>query len=374
MKVRIKEAEILQVDLPFRKKFKHAITSRSLSSSVFLRLQLADGTVGYGESLPREYVTGETVRSVVENLKTIIAHNVLGYGIEDYREIPSFVSGLAIEKGATKCALELALLDAYGKYFKIPVSSIIGRCTRNKVSYSGVMQSDTTADAIKKSIAFKIFDLKFVKIKVGTGDDIKRLEIARKILGKKVNIRVDANCAWDVAEAIAKIEAMRRFNISAVEQPVKADDYHGLKKVTESVPETISADESICSVDDAERLAEMGACNMFNIRISKCGGLIDSLRIANIARRNNIGIQMGCQVGESGLLSAAGWHFACMSDDISFCEGAYGRFLLKNDITREDMTFGRGGILKAVTGPGLGVTVSDELLDKHIIQKEILIR
>ncbi|MEE8360202.1 MAG: dipeptide epimerase [Candidatus Omnitrophota bacterium] len=370
MKIKIREAEILHVDIPFKKKFKHAMAARSVSNSVFLKIKLDDGTVGYGESLPREYVTGETTESVISVLKTIVPQKLLGYGIEDYREVPSFVDGLGVEKGALKCVLELAMLDAYGRYFKSSVSSVIGNRLRNEVRYSGVMQSDTLPDAIRKSLAFRIYDFKFVKIKVGSGDDVKRLKMARRILGNKMNIRVDANCAWDADEAIEKIGALRPFNISMVEQPVKADDYAGLKKVTESVPEMISADESLCSIDDAERLAMMGACKMFNIRISKCGGIIDSLRIADIAKRYNIGIQMGCQVGESGLLSAAGWHFASLFKDVSFCEGAYGKFLLKNDITKEDMTIGRGGVLKDIRGPGLGVNVNEEALDVYVVERE----
>lgn len=370
MKVKVREAELLQVDLPFKNKFKHAITSRGQSSSVFVKLKLEGGVVGYGESLPREYVTGETTTSVVSTLKKVIPNKVIGYGVEGYEEVPSFVGSLEIERTAAKCALELALLDAYGRHFRKPVSSLMGDRLRDSVVYSGVMQSADGLDAIRKSLAFKVFGFKYVKIKVGDGDDLKRLKIARTILGDHVNIRVDANCAWNSDEAIERINEMRRFNISSVEQPVKGNDYDELKKVTDAVPEKISADESLCSVDDAARLADLGACNIFNIRISKCGGIIDSLKIAKIAQEANIGLQMGCQVGESGLLSAAGWHFACSFTEIPFCEGAYGKFLLRNDITEEDMTFKRGGVLKGVGGPGLGVNVIEGMLDNYATTRE----
>ncbi len=374
MKIRVKEAHILHVGLPLKKKFKHAITTRSHSDSVFLRLILEDTnrTRGYGESLPREYVTGETPSSVIEGLKAIVQHKILGYGVESYRELPSFINGLGIEKGAVKCALELALFDAYGKHFNLPISSIIGECVNETISYSGVMQAGSAIDVVKSSLAFKIFDLKFIKVKVGVGNDVDRLKIARRVLGKDADIRVDANGAWSADEAIEKIGKLRRFNISAVEQPVRPDDFHELKKVTESVRETIVADESICTVDDAERLAELEACNMFNIRLSKCGGILNSLIIANMARRNKIGIQLGCQVGESGLLSAAGWHFASILKNIAFYEGSYGKFLLKSDITEEDMTIKRGGTIGPINGPGLGVTVSDEALNRYVIAEHTL--
>ncbi len=372
MKIRVKEVRILHVNLPLKKSFKHALTTRTCSDSIFLKVLLEGGASGYGEALPREYVTGETPGSVMNGLKKVILHRVLGYGVDAYNKVPWFINGLDIERGAARCALEFALLDAYGRHFKVPLYRTIGKLSNKPFYYSGVLQAGSVADAVKKSLLFRAFGFKFIKVKVGVGNDLKRLKVARKILGKDVNIRVDANCAWSADEAIERIDAMRKFNISAVEQPVRADDYHELKKVTESVPEAVIADESLCTVDDAERLSRLKACNIFNIRLSKCGGILNSFRIANIARRSQFGVQLGCQVGESGLLSAAGWHFASVWGDMAFCEGAYGRYLLKQDATEEDITIRRGGVLEPVTGPGLGVNVSDKVLDKYTVSSDIL--
>lgn len=369
---RVKEARILHVGLPLKKRFKHALTLRTQSDSIFLKILLEDGTFGYGESLPREYVTGETAKTTAENLKGIIRKNILGYAPKDYKGIISFIKDLDIKGGAARCALELALLDAYGRHFNDSVSSIIGEEIRDSVVYSGVIQASSTLDAIRLSLAFKIYGLNFVKVKVGMGDDLARLSAIRKILGNSADIRVDANCAWTPDKAIEKIEKMRAYGISAVEQPVSADDYQGLKKVTDSVPEAIIADESLRTIEDAQELAKKGACNMFNIRISKCGGLLDSLRIADIAKRHNVGIQLGCQVGESGLLSAAGRHFAGLFDDIAFCEGSYGRFLLKEDVSKEDITIRRGGRINSLKGPGLGVNIMDNILNKYTLSTYLL--
>lgn len=369
---KVKEARILHVELPLKKGFKHALSTRYQSDSIFLKLILDDGTVGYGESLPREYVTKETPQSVKESLKEILQNRVLGYAPAGYRELSSFIKGLSIWGGAAQCALELALFDAFGRYFKMPVSSIMGDKVNSALFYSGVVDAGGIPDVIKISLAFRLYGLRFIKVKVGVGDDNRRLKAVRSVLGRDADIRVDANCAWSADEAIERIKEMREYNISAVEQPVKADDYDGLKRVTDSVSETVIADESMCTVEDAAKLAGLKACNMFNIRISKCGGVLNSLKIADIARRSNIGIQLGCQVGESGVLSAAGWHFASRSKDISFCEGSYGRHLLKEDVTREDMTIRRGGTVRAVDGPGLGVNVLDGVLNKYTVSEDIL--
>ena len=268
MNGRIRKVDIMHVSLRLKRPFKHAITARQESQSIFVKVTLSDGTTGYGESLPREYVTGETIDSVRDTLRSVIKRFVLGHYPRSYTETPALIKGLGIKQGAANCALELALLDAYGKYFELPITSIIGRRFNNSIQYSGVIGAESILSVINKSLLFKAFGIQFVKMKVGIGDDIARLSTARSILGRNVNIRVDTNCAWDSDEAIRMIEKMRRFNISAVEQPVKADDYKGLKAVSDAVEEPIIADESICSIEDVEKLVRLKACDGFNIRIS----------------------------------------------------------------------------------------------------------
>ncbi|MFQ5953029.1 MAG: enolase C-terminal domain-like protein, partial [Candidatus Omnitrophota bacterium] len=275
-------------------------------------------------------------------------------------------------EGASRCAAELALLDAVGKDSGESVSTVLGKRITDEVFYSGVIPLGSVPSAVIDALKQKLFGFGQVKVKVGAGDDLKRLEVIRRILGEKADIRVDANCAWSAEEALDSIGKMRKFGVSAVEQPVKADDIAGLKKVTDSVPEVIIADESLCTAEDAKKLSAERACNMFNIRISKCGGMLKALEIADIARDNSIRYQLGCQVGESGVLSAAGRHFACSVDGIEYFEGSYGRFLLKEDVTNKDTTFKRKGRAVALNGPGLGVNVSDKVLNKYTVRRSTL--
>ncbi len=362
MSARVKRIEVLEVDLPFKKPFKHALKTRNVSNSVFVKIHLENGTTGYGESLPREYVTNETVDTVFSSLEEALPKTLIGARFSDFKEAKNVLNKL---DGAAKCCVEIALLDALGRCFKKSVCRAMAPPTKRAIFASGILSADSLGSMAKKAIAMRIFGFKAIKVKVGTGDDIERLKLARKILGNKISIRVDANCAWSADEAIDKINRMRRFRISCVEQPVKSDDYAALKKVTDSVPEMIMADESISSIKDAQTLASLKACNAFNVRLSKCGGMSNSLRIADIARRNSIAVQAGCQVGESGVLSAAGAAFAGAVGDIEYFEGSYGKLLLKEDITKENMTMGFGGRVKTPSGPGLGVTVVDRVLEKY---------
>ena len=128
-------------------------------------------------------------------------------------------------------------------------------------------------------------------------------------------------------------------------------------------------DESLCSEVDARRAIEQGTCDLFNIRLSKCGGFLPSLKLAALAHQAGLGYQLGCQVGETGILSAAGRHFAASVANIRYLEGSYDRFLVKERLTVEDLTFGYGGYAPALAGPGLGVTVDEEALQR-VTQRE----
>jgi muconate cycloisomerase len=103
-----------------------------------------------------------------------------------------------------------------------------------------------------------------------------------------------------------------------------------------------------------------------NIRLSKCGGFLASLRIAAAAHAAGLGYQLGCHPGETGVLSAAGRHWACSVDGVRYLEGSYDRYLFRRLVTNEDMTFGYGGRAAAITRPGLGATIDSKALHDFI--------
>ena len=369
--------EVLEVELPFRLKFKHSLHERSTSSSVLVRVTADTGEVGWGESLPRDYVTGETIQSVVQTIE-----NHLWPLIQEVR-VASWEEGLEIAKnlessarendpnlpdriGSARCALELAFLDLLGNHFRRSVSEIFGQRKREWVEYSGVVSGDSLWKVTKTSLKMRIGGLRFIKVKVGGKDDKDRIKRIRMMMGSEADIRIDSNAAWNVTEAIAAIQSLKPFNISSVEQPIAADDYEGLQAVTNAVTTPVMVDESLCSMTDARKLVSMDACDYFNIRLSKCGGIFGSLEMAEFARHQDKGCQLGCQVGETAILSAAGRHFAMGIAGLKYIEGSFGTHLLEQDIAKEDLTFRRKGVGKPLTGPGLGITVIPERIEPHV--------
>ncbi len=289
-------------------------------------------------------------------------------------------------QGASWCALELALLDAAGKCANISVSELVSGKHKSKetspietnsVSHREIPDAITYGAVVpfggKKALAailwfYKAYGFKTVKIKVGNDLelDLHRLRLARSVLGSEVAIRVDANCAWTFDQTIHAAEQMRTYGVKSYEQPLPADRLEELAAITKILPEQVLADESLCTVDDARYLAENKIVSAFNIRISKVGGILAARQISEIARHFGVACHMGAQVGESGILSAAGRAYAAIEPRFENYEGSNNFFLLKQDITDENLNVGFGGKGKVLKKPGLGVNVKNQRLQQFI--------
>lgn len=371
--MRVVSVDVIPLTLPFRLSFGHSLASRSHSTNVFVRVRLADGSEGFGEGVPRDYVTGESTDDAIDRIRRVFAPVLMA---TELAPLPGLLKQLeqltncfelgSKRWGASWCALELAILDAVARSQQRSLADLLGPCRRESIRYGAVVPF-SGKKALKALLYFyKLYGFQTVKLKVG--DDIEsdaaRLALARKILGAGVTLRVDANCGWTVETAKRAADRFSAFGISSYEQPLAADDLSGMARLTAALQAQVVADESLCTLDDARRLVATKACSGFNIRISKVGGLLAARRMAQLARAAGIKCHLGAQVGESGILSAAGRLFACLEEPFENYEGSANLLLLKQDLTRENLTAGWGGHGRLLRRPGLGVTVVPERFSK----------
>ena len=178
-------------------------------------------------------------------------------------------------------------------------------------------------------------------------------------MGSSVDLRLDSNEAWHCEELEHRLTPLLPFRPSCLEQPVPHAETPGLATVRPRLTVPIMLDESLCCRADAERAIAGGWCDAFNIRLSKCGGLARSLELVQLARQSGMFCQLGCQVGETGILSAAGRHFACHVPDLRYVEGSFDRFLVRDSLVDPDITFRYAGRGPRLMEPGLGVTVNE---------------
>ncbi|MFO0919346.1 MAG: dipeptide epimerase [Planctomycetaceae bacterium] len=387
--MKIVEMTAFHVLIPLRKPIKHASHARTETHTVIVRCRLEDGAVGWGEGLPRPYVTGEDIDAAWK----IISDNELASRLSgtwlSLKDLLGMLSGFQLAETAqdgrgcfgnsVRCAIELSVLDAACRAEDIPFSAITRlvsdtaaiRQEADWARYSVAFTAMSRWKQIARALLLRVFGFHQSKVKVGVEgvDDVALLRRLRGILGPQFDLRIDANEAWTCENLEERLSELTPFNITSVEQPVRHEDVAGLAKIRPRLEVPIMLDESLCSEFDARTAIEQGTCDLFNIRLSKCGGFLPSLKLAAIAHQAGLGYQLGCQVGETGILSAAGRHFATSIANIRYLEGSFDRFLVKERLTVEDLTFGYGGYAPALTGPGLGVTIDPEALQR-VTQRE----
>ncbi len=378
---RIEVVTIYRLRIPFHQTFRHALHNREESDAVIVKVIDSDGRSGFGESLPRSYVTGETTETMIARIREHLAPSVFSRSFAPGWETFEYLQSVASEWtrpedrqsslrdwNAAFCAVELALLDWSLRADHCDLAELLPPA-RYEVVYSGVISADSPNDAAALAKRMARLGIRQIKVKVGTPDDAARLKAVHKAIGDDVELRADANGAWKADEAIEQLQRFACFKLQAIEQPVPADDLAGMKRVRQESGVAVMADESLVTLDQARRLIEVGACDYFNIRISKNGGIGGSLAIARLGREAGIKIQVGAQVGETGILSAAGRTFAAHLPALAFAEGSFGTWLLAEDVTFENVAFGLGGRAPLLQSRGLSVTVKEDVLERLATSK-----
>ncbi len=389
----VSKVSIYSLAIPLRGKFSHAAAERVCAEPIVVAVELADHTVGYGETHPREYVTGESPEDAIRSIRELFVPILLEMRPANFGEAIEAAANLPLrdQQGrvatAARAVVELALLDAYSRAFGRSLESLAGWFeepwlgppgSRGKVRYSVVISGSAPKGVRRFVRLVRLTGIRDFKLKVGDAEDDARLESCVRALGAglsrgKLSLRLDANGAWRADEAAQKLRAWERFPIACVEQPMPKNGVEAWGELARGTKLPLMADESLVTPEDAEALISNRGAGWFNIRLSKNGGLIPSIRMAILARKHGIRCQLGCMVGETSILSAAGRRFLQMVPDMRFAEGSFGRFLLADDIVTHPVRFSWGGRWGALDGPGLGVTVAADRLESYAVVPPVVI-
>ncbi|RJP31010.1 MAG: hypothetical protein C4547_15935 [Phycisphaerales bacterium] len=361
--------------IPLRHAVAHAGAEREVAEPIVVSIEFNEDVTGYGETLPRAYVTGETHESVMSALqgplqKLLLTFNPTSFGaaLEQIDALP-FHGPDRTPLPAARAAVELALLDASMRFFDRTFDDVVswmglpGFGTPGSLPglrFSGVL---ACRDPLRLRRQLRLMywgGLRHFKLKVGMADDDERFDAVTRYLGGplaagRVTVRLDANGAWSKDEAIERLGDWRDHPISGIEQPLPRGQEEDLPILKDLFDFPLIHDESVITRDDAILLNDLGVADVFNIRVSKCGGILASLHLAQLVRRMGGDVQIGCMVGETSLLTAAALRLLSVCPGVRWAEGAFGRLLLKRDVVGKPLQFGYGGRAPQLRGPGLGV-------------------
>src|SRR5215217_7119790 len=386
----VTEFQLFAVDLPFKTAFRHAAAARTTSESLFLRMTLDSGVEGWGEALPRAYVSGESRQDAFALLRDQVLPALVGRTFQSLPEVVSFLEkcdGKAptewvrpdVPQTSAWCCVDLALLDAFGResgHLISPGGQPSGGALE-RYRYSGVVSAGRGWPYVKSLLKMRAFGFRHVKLKVERDGSLPAARTARRLLGRRVDLRIDANMAWDVEQALEAISQLHAVGVRSFEQPIAAGDLAGLARLVAGTSAQIVVDEGLSDRESLQRFISQRACTGANVRISKCGGLVGAYARCREALDAGLMLQVGCQVGESSLLSAA--HLALLSalaplrPGVRYAEGCFGRHLLREDPASPLVQFRYGGRPpRRPPGPGLGVQVDPGALQRHVVDQAVV--
>ena len=314
---------------------------------------------------------GETVEGIYIAITKYFAPLIIGMDPFDIGLVIDKIEGAQMGRTGflcSKCGIDNALYDIMGQATNRPVAQLLGGIHKTNFRVSRSLGIKPPAELAKDALDLVAKGYALITIKVGfdPDEDIDRVAAVREAVGPKFPLEIDVNGGYSADVAIPTIRKMRDYDLGAIEQPVPWWDIQGLKDVRRATNIPVIADESAWTPHDVVNLARAGACDVICIKPFKNGGLHLSRRMAETAEAAaGLGVSMGSKHPLS-LGLAAILHFAAAMKSVRDPLG-YGSPLerLADDICEAPIEMNDDATVDLPSGPGMGVTVSDEKVAKY---------
>lgn len=372
--MKIRQITTYMIDVPIRKELMitSSLGTHSKTRLVVLKLDTDDGITGIGEATVTPKWSGETAWGCKAMIDQYLAPAVEGIAIDDIAGALAAMEKFVFANPFAKSAIEMAMLDAWGKAEGKPIYELLGGPARDlaiPIRFSlAALAPEVTAANAKKRVEW---GHRTVKVKVGLDPkaDVARLFAVREAIGPDVLLTCDANGGWSVEDAVWALNEMKPLNLTLAEQPVRREDLDGMAEVRRRVEVPVMADEGVFTVWDAEQALKKEACDIIAVYPGKNGGITVSKQIAEMAAEKGV----DCAVGSNLELdpgTSAMCHLTVATPNIA-ADRYHGDILgtlyheipiVKNPVRLE------AGIAYCPSTPGLGVEMDWDTVEKLAIR------
>jgi len=352
--MKIKDIKVWTADLVNTKPYTIAFKTVDEVLNAFVEITLQNGLTGIGAANPSEYVTGESFEQCVAALDEKNLQFLVGCDINELNQLTYEVWKNFPKNPAARAALDIALYDVFTKHLGVPLVKFLGQKIHS-LPTSNTIGIKNVEETLKEAAEYGERGFTVLKVKLGIDleEDIERMVKLREKFGKKFVIRIDANQGYTSAQTIEFYNRTKSLDIELIEQPLPAKAIAEAKQLPEEIRKVIAADESLLSPENAfELITPPVAAGIFNIKLMKCGGVSQALKIADIGRLAGVDLFWGCN-DESIVSITAALHtaFACANTKYIDLDGSL-------DLGKDAVTGGfilKEGIMYCSDKPGLGV-------------------
>ena len=328
-----------------------------------------DGAIGYGESVAEldPYYSSETNETVWHIIADFIAPRVLGAEFAHPRDIFPALKAIRGHNMA-KAAVEMAAWDLFARQRGEPLARVLGG-TRDRIASGVSIGIQPSVDDLLRNVERELAaGYRRIKMKIKPGWDLHPVEAVRTRFGA-IALMVDANAAYTLADAdhLARLDA---FDLMMIEQPLDYDDVADHAALQRRLKTPICLDESIKTVGIAREAIAAGACRIINIKPGRVGGFAESIRLHDLCAANAVPVWHGGML-ESGIGRAANIHLSTLPNFSLPGDVAASKRYFDPDLIDPPIEVAADGTIPVPTGPGLGVTIREDRVDRATLKKAI---
>ena len=363
----IRRVDTIPVALPLKTPMKMSAETITAAQNLLVRIEAADGVVGWGEAASAPTMTGDTQGGLVAAVRDHLAPMLIGKSAHDWPALRPALHRALLGNGGAHSAVEMAVLDLIGRATGRRLIDLVGRPRRNAVKPMWLLGNKTADEDVAEAHVRQRQGFDFFKLKIGVKPLAKEIAIAfavREAL-PKAPLCADANCGLTLANAKTYIDKTRKARLMFVEQPLTYDDFDGLNKLTRSTKVPVGVDEAIHSFGDIVSSAKAGAGGV-SLKLIKLGGITAAIEAGKLCQRLGLSVNIAAKIAESSISSAAALHLACAVPKADWGVSLT-HFYLAEDIVRRPLAL-KGGLVALPEGPGLGIEVDEAAVERFRVR------
>jgi L-alanine-DL-glutamate epimerase-like enolase superfamily enzyme len=359
--IKIDRIDVYRMNIPLSYPFVISLETITQAYNIALRITASNGISGFGECSPYRTIAGETQDSCFA-VAPLLARALEGQNPLDLGTCNRLMNQAISGNRCIKSAFDLALYDLAAQTAGLPLYAYLGGDPNKSLKTDmtvGIGSPEKMAATAKQYLDEGFYA---IKLKLGTtvAADLARVKAVRNAIGNELPLRVDANQGWDLVTAAQTLQGLAAFGIEYCEEPIPANQFMNLPELRRQTPIPIMADESCFDHHDALRLVQLQACDYFNIKLSKAGGIHNAIKIAHIAEAAGMSCQVGC-FSESRLGISALAHFAMAAAAVTQFD-MDAPLMLALDPVEGGVVYGKGGSISVPDAPGIGAKLPDAYL------------